>query len=88
MKKIIYVFAWVVLGVFLSFITHAWIEIKKISNSLKNGEVLQNNFVFGHGYCVLSPWVQIGIILIGLTFGLFCGFFFWNRVYTRKIYKK
>ncbi len=75
MKKFVYIFLWVVLGLMLSFVAHALIEIFYIKNYLPNGFT---------GHCALPLWLQIGLPVLGILFGFLAGKFFWRVIYVEK----
>lgn len=87
MKKIIYILAWVVLGLILSFIAHAVIEIKYINHSLSAGIAPVNYMVFGRGYCALPGLLQLGLPILGIVFGFLAGWYFWKVVYIKEVKK-
>ena len=88
MKKYIYIFAWVILGLLLSFITHAVIEIAYINYSFAKGIILVNHTAFGHGFCVLPTYLQAGLLILGILGGFLAGRFFWRVIYIEKRYRK
>lgn len=88
MKKIIYILAWIFLGILLSFLTHAALEISYIKYALANDVALADQSVFGHAYCALPGIVQIGLLLAGAVFGLWAGMYFWKAIYIEKRYRK
>lgn len=78
LKQIIYLVAWVMLGIFLSFIFHALIEIWYLDWALK-----QNIFIKFYGNCALPPVLQAGIFIAGAVGGFFLGRFWWRKIYLR-----
>ncbi len=83
MKKNIYVVIAIFLGVFLSFIIHAVIEIIYIKYSLNNGAALANHPMFGK-HCVLPHWLNYGLLVVGIVGGFFLGLYWWKVVYIQK----
>ena len=81
MKKTIYIISWVVLGLILSFILHAGIEMLYIK--YVNPADLKWVTVFG-GSCFLPVWLIYLLPILGIIFGLWAGIFFWKMVYTRR----
>lgn len=80
MKKIIYIFLFALLGIFLQFILHGLLEIWYI------GLLLENFPRYGFGM-LWDTWVlihNIGTALL-LVAGLFVGFrqgnYWWKRIY-------
>ena len=88
MKQIIYIFLWVVLGILLSYLAHAGLEIAFIKYLLTNGQVPINYGSFGGYYCALSLWIQIALITAGAIGGLGAGRFFYRVIYIEKRIKK
>ena len=88
MKKYIYIFSWIVLGILLSFLAHAGFEIGLIKYAFSEGIILQNYTVFGmgFGYCALPVWDQDAILAFGLVTGYFAGQYFWQILYVEHRY--
>ena len=78
MKRLIYIVSWVVLGLLLSFLAHAFIEITYINFALSRGMVLVDQTAFGRGYCVLPNWLQLLLPVLGAVGGYASGKFFWR----------
>lgn len=87
MKKYIYIFAWIILGILLSFIAHAVIEIAYINYFFAKGIILVNHTAFGYGFCVLSIYLQASLLILGMLGGLFAGQYFWKVIYIEKRYR-
>ena len=83
LKKVVYIFAWVVLGLLLSLLLHAYIEVKYIHWLLSHGKEVQF-----YGNCTLSPALQIAILLLGVVGGFFLGRFFWKKIYVDRAWAK
>ncbi|MBI2610113.1 hypothetical protein HYW53_02965 [Candidatus Giovannonibacteria bacterium] len=81
MKRTIYLIASTLLGLLLSFIAHAVIEIFYIKYALSNGIQLENQTAFGFGYCVLPLWLQALLLAAGLIGGYLLGRCWWRIVY-------
>lgn len=86
MKKAIYIFATMVLGVLLSFLLHAAIEITTIN-------LLMKDFAkYGLGLS-WPTWLMIHsigtaiLLLAGVVFGYFIGQRWWKYVYVEKKYR-
>lgn len=82
-KKIIYLFFWGILGIILSFLIHSLVELMYLSWMEKEGRVV----VF-YGGCALKPFLQIGILIIGICGGFSMGCFWWQKIYIEKIRQK
>lgn len=78
-KKAVYLLATTILGVLLSFIIHAFIEISYLSWAEKRGILVPF-----YGNCALPPVLQIGLLLLGIMGGFFLGRFWWRKVYVEK----
>ncbi len=76
-KKIIYIVLGMVLGLLLSFVIHAVIEIFYI-NWLLAEEILPRPGSLTH-QCFLPSWLQIALPLAGLIGGFFLGCFWWRK---------
>lgn len=81
MKKIVYIFMWMVLGFFVSIIAHGVIEISYIRYALNSGIILENQAVFGYGYCALPAYLQAGLLILGIIGGFFSGRHWWHVIY-------
>jgi hypothetical protein len=84
MKKTFYIFCFVVLGLVLSSLAHAIIEIGYIQYSFAKGIVLTNHpFFIGHSYCALPIWLQMGLIIAGILWGYWQGKRLWSKLYDK-----
>lgn len=83
MKKTVYIFLVMVLGMILNFIAHALIETAYINSAIAGGLVLTDQGIFG-SYCVLPVWLQILLPLAGIIGGFFMGKTWWRMVYIQK----
>jgi hypothetical protein len=83
LKKAVYLIAATVLGVLLSFILHAFIEIKYLQSAVSRGLVVT---FYGSG--VLPPVLNYGLLLLGAIGGFFLGMFWWRLVYVDRIWEK
>jgi uncharacterized protein YneF (UPF0154 family) len=81
-KKTIYVALVMVLGLILSFIAHAIIEIFYINYSLSRGIIPKPSALTPK--CYLPSLLQIFLILAGLLGGYFLGQKWWNKIYGKK----
>ena len=83
LKKVIYLIAAVILGLLLSFIVHAFIEIKYLNWALGRGEIV--SFYYG---CALPPMLSGGLWLFGAIGGFLLGRFWWRLVYVDRVWAK
>jgi hypothetical protein len=81
-KKIIYIVLAMILGLILSFIAHALIEIFYINNLLEKG-FLPESSLFNH-QCYLPLFLQVFLLLAGLLGGYCLGRFGWRIVYVER----
>ena len=79
LKKTIYLFLATILGVLLSFLIHAFIEICYLSWARG-----QNLAVTFYGGCALPPALQIGLVIIGAVGGFFLGRYWWRKIYIER----
>lgn len=80
MKKIIYHTACVFLGILLSYLVHAVVEIIYLCHN-QNITWYKHWGVFG---CALPPVVQYILLAGGVIGGYFLGRFWWRIVYVEK----
>ena len=85
MKKFIYIFGWVVLGLLLASIAHAISEMWYISHLIGLGTAPVDYGAFGTvgHYCALPVWYQYLLVDIGLIGGFFAGKYFYRVIYER-----
>jgi uncharacterized membrane protein YgaE (UPF0421/DUF939 family) len=81
LKKAVYLLASTILGLLLSFLVHALIEI----NYLKVAADQNIAVAFSNG-CALSPWLNISLWVLGAVGGFFLGRFWWRKIYIEKVW--
>jgi len=81
LKYTIYLIASTILGILLSFIAHAVIEINYLNWAQKQGIAV----TFYNG-CALLPSVQISLLLLGTIGGFFLGRLWWHKIYIEKLW--
>jgi len=81
MKKTVYVILALVLGLLLSFILHAALEIGYIVYAARAGITL---VPYLNGSCFLPPVLALGMAVLGILGGLGLGFWWWDLVYVKK----
>ena len=82
-KKAIYLLAATTLGLLLSLITHALLEINYLRYFLNQGLPV----VF-YGNCALPPALSISLLIVGAVGGFFLGRFWWRLVYIDRVWAK
>ncbi|MCX6792812.1 MAG: hypothetical protein NTY12_02205 [Candidatus Falkowbacteria bacterium] len=83
LKKVVYLTASVVLGLLLSLILHALIEINYLHWALS-----QNHDVRYYGGCALPPLLQGILWILGAVGGFFMGKSWWRIVYVDRKWAK
>ncbi|HEY4495913.1 MAG TPA: hypothetical protein VJC04_00955 [Candidatus Paceibacterota bacterium] len=83
LKKTIYLIATAILGIILSFVVHAIIEITYLSLASGQGQT-----VHFYGGCALLPIIQIGLLLFGVVGGIYLGNYWWRKVYIERCWVK
>jgi len=84
MKKTIYIILTIFLGLMLSFIGHALVEVAYINSALSSGREVQGIYFLGFGWCALPNWVQYTFSVLGIVGGYFLGQYWWKVVYIEK----
>jgi len=82
-KKAVYLSAAMILGLLLSFIAHALIEINYLSYALK-----RDWLVVFYGGCALPLALTIALLILGAVGGFFLGRFWWRKVYIERVWAK
>jgi hypothetical protein len=82
MKKLFYVSLWVILGLILSFILHASIEIIYLKWAEKNNIAV--DWILNHS-CALPWWLVILLPSLGIIFGLWFGLIAYRKIYVEKV---
>jgi hypothetical protein len=81
-KKKVYIFLTIILGLILSFIVHTAIEIIYINHLLEKGSLPEPSFLTHQ--CYLPSALQVILLLVGLFGGYFLGRFWWQKVYIER----
>ena len=83
LKRAVYLSAATILGIILSFIAHALIEIGYLHWAESQGRI-----VFLSGGCAL-PWVlRSPLFVLGAVGGFFLGRFWWRKIYIERVRTK
>lgn len=83
LKKAFYLLSSTILGVFLSFIAHALIEINYLRQAIS-----QNEVITFYGGCTLWPSFRIGLLVLSAVGGFWLGRFWWRKVYIERAWAK
>ena len=83
-KKIVYITLTAILGVMLSYLAHAAIEISVLRTYTSSAIGVEWSSHFGIGYCALNPIIQYGLFALGVAGGILIGLFWWRIVYIEK----
>jgi hypothetical protein len=81
-KKVIYILLWIVLGILLSTILHAVIEIPIINLLVSDFQRYSLGLSWDQWYLIHYIGTII-LLILGIVFGLFCGFKFWHKIYEK-----
>ena len=79
LKKAVYLFLSVILGLLLSFLAHTAIEMSYLYGSEKFGYSVSY-----YNNCFLPPVLQIAILLGGIVGGFLLGQWWWRKVYVER----
>ncbi|MDP1538817.1 MAG: hypothetical protein Q8M00_02180 [bacterium] len=80
MKKIIFVVLAIILGIILSFLIHAIIEILYLTWAMKTDAAIEWVSVFGEGdKCALPIWLIYLFPVLGIVFGFWLGLYLWQK---------
>ncbi|MFH1822170.1 MAG: hypothetical protein ABH830_00545 [Patescibacteria group bacterium] len=83
LKKAAYLTAAIILGLLLSLIAHALIEINYLGRAFTQGQA-----VTFYGGCALPFWLQYALWIAGAIGGYFLGRFWWQKLYIEKVWEK
>lgn len=83
-KKLAYHLLAIFIGILLSYITHALVEIWYLARMEKLGNQIIWYKHFGVAACALPPYLQYGILALGILGGLILGKWGWAVVYEKK----
>jgi len=83
MKKSVYIIITSVLGLLLSFIVHAIIEVKYLDWLETQGLRAHWYGIFGKS-CALPPLFNYSLFITGVLFGIWLGFIWWDLVYVKR----
>lgn len=84
MKKAIYIALTIFLGLMLSFMAHAVLELAIIKIAFSQGKEIEGTHFLGFGWCALPIWAQYTFPLLGIVGGYFLGRYWWKVVYVDK----
>ncbi|MDO8482162.1 MAG: hypothetical protein Q7S75_03745 [bacterium] len=83
LKKSVYFISTIILGILLSFLVHAFIEMSYLSWMDGQGRI-----VTFYGNCALPPALQIGLLALGVIGGFLLGRIWWRKVYVERVWAK
>ncbi len=83
-KKKIYVGLTIFLGIMLSFIAHALLEVAILRQAFAEGRIVEGTYFLRVGWCALPFWVQYTFPVLGIVGGYFLGQYWWKVVYIQK----
>lgn len=83
LKHVVYLIAATILGILLSFIAHAVIEI----NHLNWAQKQEIAVTFYHG-CALSPILQAALWIAGAVGGFLLGRVWWRMIYIERTWAR
>jgi hypothetical protein len=83
-KKIFYIGLTIFLGLLLSFILHALVEVLYLNYAFANNLSIQGTYFLGVGWCALPVWTQYTFPVLGIGGGYFLGLYWWDLVYIKK----
>jgi hypothetical protein len=82
-KHIAYLAASIILGLLLSLIAHAFIEMNYLGRMGQSGQT-----VTFYGGCALPPIIQAVIWLAGGIGGYFLGQWWWRKLYVERVWAR
>jgi hypothetical protein len=82
-KKTVYLLAATILGVLLSLMAHAIIEINYLSWAERHGVIISF-----YGACALPPIAQSALWALGAVGGFCLGRFWWRIIYIERVWEK
>lgn len=81
-KRTIYYCCTVVLGLLLSFLAHAAVEILYIKlQESRHVDIIWHKFLGFAGLCALPMWLEYALLIAGIIFGYWLGTVWWRIVY-------
>lgn len=81
-KRPIYLVLTTALGILLSMIAHAALEIEYLNWSERTGRAIHWTKFFGVGWCALPSVIQYGLVAAGAVGGFLVGRVWWRWVYV------
>ena len=83
LKHIVYLSAATLLGLLLSFLVHAFIEMEYLSWAAEQGKA-----VTFYGSCALPTLLQLALWVAGGVGGFYLGRFWWRMVYIDRVWAR
>jgi hypothetical protein len=82
-KKIIYLAAFMFLGLLLSLNMHSLLEVAYLELAARH-----NLAVHFYNICALPPFIQILLPILGIILGLYLGLYWWRKIYIERCLDK
>ncbi|EKE20584.1 MAG: hypothetical protein ACD_7C00521G0001 [uncultured bacterium] len=82
-KHVVYIIVSTLLGILLSLLAHAGIEMLYLNWTERTERVIT-----WYGGCALHPAIQIGLLVLGAVGGFFLGRLWWRLVYIERKWAK
>jgi len=88
-RKTIYLIAATVFGIILSYIVLAALEIWYLKDAMATGEdiIWYTSFGMATGACALPPYLQYGLLILGIASGYLLGRWWWKIIYVEKLHQ-
>jgi len=83
MKKTIYIILTAFLGLILSFIAHAVMEMIYLAWARNNNVTVSWTVVIGEACCALPLWLIYLLPILGIIFGIVLGLLWWQKIYVQ-----
>ncbi len=82
-KKIVYLAAFMFLGLLLSLNVHSLLEVAYLELAARH-----NLVVHFYDICALPPFIQILLPIVGIILGFYFGLYWWRKIYIERCLDK